>query len=183
MGSPLERDKKLCEYLGKVTARWGMFDEALCLLLGDFLNSESIGRSIYFSSGSFRQRVETIKAAAAARIVHHEDNENFIKLLNKIYKTFQVRNKLIHAHYVIVVKDDKGAISYINQYLDDEISLENGKLEPLYIGRIDDKSEEGVSRVNAGTFSNHGEKVSDLMYQILEVREHIESGVIETERF
>ena len=176
MGSPLERDRRLCEYLGKVTARWGQMEEVLALFLGDVLESEAMGKVIYFATGSFRQRIEIIKAAIDERFVGEEDFKSCTALLNRINKAFQVRNHLVHSHYVLVVENPDGEQSYLNQYFDDEIDLQPENLKALYIGRLSDGD---VVRVNAGTFSNHGEKVDDLMISVLDFRDQIASGQVE----
>lgn len=179
MGSPLERDAKLCEYLGRVTARWGMMEEVLCLLLGDLINDEGLGRSIYFSTGSFRQRIELIRAAGHERMVDEEDFTALCSLINKIYKTFQMRNKLVHAHYVIVVENSDGEQSYINDYFDDEFSLSSEGLKPLFVGRLDTNHVDGVARVNSGTFSNHAEKVLKLTYRVVNLHEELANGNVQ----
>lgn len=153
-------------------------EEVLCLLLGDLLESEDTGRTIYFTNGAFRQRIELIREVAKERICSDEDLESVLELMSKIYKAFQVRNKLIHAHYVIVVKDQEGDLSYVNYYLDDETTFEREKLIPQYVGRLDPSQESGVSKVNPGTFSNHGDRVIDLMHATLEVRDKFEDGSI-----
>ena len=154
-------------------------DEALCQLLGILVRDDEVGRSVYFSTGSFRQRIVLVRGVLKARIVNAKETSTVSTLLTKIYKSFQVRNKLVHAHYVIVVKNEIGETSYINDYFDEEISFQEPKLTPLYLGRLDSKKETGIAKVNAGTFSNHGDKVDDLLCEIVGLSERILDHQIE----
>ncbi|NQY98026.1 MAG: hypothetical protein HRT82_12800 [Henriciella sp.] len=154
-------------------------DEALCLLFSELVGDDGVGRAIFFSTGAFRQRIELIRGVVKERVIEETEIRKISECLTKIYKAFQVRNRLLHAHYVIVVKDESGELSYVNQYFDDQISFHQQNLTPLYLGRLDRNADTGVVKVNAGTFSNHGDKLSDLIYAIVDILDGIEKGAIE----
>lgn len=105
-----------------------------------------------------------------------DDFETFNNVLKRIYKAFQVRNQLIHSHYVLVVEDTKGERSAISRYFNKEISLDSESLKPLFLGR---QTEDDIIRVNKGTFMNHGDKIENMIDDVADMISKIENEEFE----
>lgn len=155
-------------------------EEALAHFLGRIVGDDETAKALYFSISGFRQRVEMIKAAVDDQFVYEDDYASTIDLLSKIYSAFKTRNRLVHSHYVIVVKNRDGELSYINVYFDDEFSLEREGLTPVYTGYLLPDGE--IKRVNVSTFGNHGDRVTDLTDDLIDKLREAESGKITLRR-
>ena len=165
--SPLEADDELCRLLGIVTARWSMMENAIAVSLGNFLNDNNLAFHLFRTTGSFRGRIDILRAVARADFSWSNDLEKFEKLLEKIYKAFRVRNRIIHSPFSVVVKDEDGEVTKVpflwggDMTEDDLIGL-----KVKYIGQS--SPFENPDKVNAHTFSSHLEHLDGLMSELVD---------------
>lgn len=163
--SPLEFDDDLCNLLGVMTARWSMVELAMHDFFCEMLQNENTGTALYYSTGSVRQRVEFLKAAAKTTFAWEEDFDKFSALLSNIYSTFQTRNRLVHSSYQAVITTKDG----VTEKWPTIDRMRNMKMMEEHLDYIGYEVPFGDPKpVNKGTFKNHLAKLDDLLSELVD---------------
>src|SRR5437868_11508731 len=108
MRSPLESEPDLVSGVGLVTVRWALLDDQLSQFISFLTKSEEIGRILYYSCGSFQQRIAMIEAALTAMYGEKDAVERIRATFKNIRRLWATRNRLIHSHYVFNVASMDG---------------------------------------------------------------------------
>ena len=172
MRSPLEHKPEFVQLLGLITIRWAVLEQGLAELLGQFAKTPHIGASLYYSTGTFRQRLKLINYSIRSGLEEQRHKDICLHLTGRIGNIWDARNNLIHSHYIYRITDELG---HLDLHMEGTELMENleempaasvstgGKVRPSkeksrsfgYLTYRPDGTVKNFKPVNSGTFKNH----------------------------
>ena len=158
---PLEYEPELVAAIGLLMVRWATLEHELAKALGEFTKSQKVGDRIYYTVGSFGQRISMVEAACATSLVYPKHRAVALRLGKLIRRLWYTRSYLVHSHY-----------GYANELGPNPTALQlmgpphrDGRVEiPGYFTPLGDKME--FTPVNAGTFKNYADQVARRTMQV-----------------